>query len=349
MKGFTGLLKHATSISWDSRKINIRSSFLVPDDGLSLEVYRLRLVAITNPSVGMQEQKFGTTFERRHLKNAGILTSIFFFLVLLSQVGCSGLLFHPTKINYVQPETLAIVPSDLWIEVEQGIKLHAWYFEAKKAISKRSMIVQFHGNAENLSSHFYSLAWIVDYGFDLLIFDYRGYGRSTPKSPTPEAAINDGIEVIQFSFENFPSKKIFIYGQSLGAAIAARSVINGSYQNKISGLILEGSFSSYQAVAKSILARSAWTWVLQPLAYLTLSDKFSPDGKWTILNQTPILVIHGALDPVIPLKFGEDVFAKIESSDKTFLKVKDGKHIDLYLPSRIDERLAIVRWLKKRI
>jgi fermentation-respiration switch protein FrsA (DUF1100 family) len=188
------------------------------------------------------------------------------------------------------------------------------------------MVVHFHGNAQNLSSHFLGLEWIHKKGFDYFIFDYRGYGKSQGE-PSPQGTIEDGEAAMRWAHAQNPSLPMIVVGQSLGGAVALRTVYEMKKEIPVKLLVADSTFHSYQEIGRKTLAKSWMLWLLQPLAYVVLSDRWAPGKKIGELSPTKILVVHGTQDPVMPLSLGKRIF-ELAKEPKEFWEVKDGGHID---------------------
>lgn len=247
--------------------------------------------------------------------------------------GCSSLLYHPTQVLHYEPKQLNLKPEDIFIQVDPSITLHGWYF--KSETKPKGVIVFFHGNAQNLTSHYVNLSWIVKEGFDYFIWDYRSYGQSTGE-PSPKNTVEDGVRVIQHLYSKNPKLPLFVLGQSLGGAVAMRSVVELGGQIPIRAVIADSTFQSYQSVGRSVLSKHWLTWLFQPLVYLVLSDKYAPEGKVSQISPIPLLVIHGKKDPVIDYKFGLELFEDA-AEPKQFLSVEEGTHISGFWASNRDE------------
>jgi len=249
------------------------------------------------------------------------------FVLPLIFLGCSSLLYYPSRIKYSDPAKLGLQYKELKFESLDKTQLVGWYFPALG--KSKGTIIQFHGNAENISSHYYSLVWLTREGFDLFLFDYRGYGGSLG-DPTPSGVHKDAIAAVQFVQEGGLGKKpenVILYGQSLGGAI-----LLGAFKELIKTnlrlVVIEGSFMSYQDIAKEVLAKNWFTWLFQPLVYLSISDKYSGKKNVGEISPTPLLVIHGSQDPVIPFNEGKKIFAAARDP-KYFLIIPNGSHIDI--------------------
>lgn len=245
---------------------------------------------------------------------------------------CSSLLYYPDNTSYVKREKVPSAVEDIWIPVgpaAEGEKIHGWYFHSKKTKSPRAVIVFFHGNGENLTSHFQALYWLVDHEFDFMVFDYRGYGESSG-TPSPENTVEDGKAVLRFMKQKASGSRLVVFGQSLGGAVALR--VAGELRGEIpmSMVAVDSTFHSYQAVAKKVLASNFLTWLLQPFATLALSDEFAPEHFIANISPVPLLVIHGTEDETVAFELGQKVF-ELGKEPKEFWAVPGGTHIDAFI------------------
>jgi len=256
----------------------------------------------------------------------GIMTMIFL-------TSCSSLIYYPNNKKYFKPEQVSLTAEDIHFKDSLGDNIHAWWFSALPngldgAPQKpKGTFAYFHGNAENLSSHFLAMSWLPKIGYNYLILDYPGYGESSGK-PTPENTVKAGMAAIQWVHDNKDSSPLWIYGQSLGGAVAMRSALEMKDKVPIKIVIADGTFDSYESVARMKLADSWITWIFQPLAYVLLSDRWAPNDI-AQLSPIPLIVMHGELDPVIPYRAGQKVFADAKDP-KAFIGVPQGHHGDLF-------------------
>lgn len=228
-------------------------------------------------------------------------------LLVLILSSCTGLVFQPTRQFYYAPEhALQITPEDVDIAVAQNVTLHAWRFHAKEKQPK-AVVIQFHGNAENISSHFLSVAWMLNYGYDVVSFDYRGYGLSGGIASFPEV-VTDSVKVIeevQNLYKNNPVP-IILYGQSLGSVIAMNAAARSRV--KIDQIIFEGTIYSLNQVSADVLSRSWITWIFQPLGYVLMTGHYNFEKIKDEFPKIPVLLIHSKKDPVISYKQSEHLY-----------------------------------------
>jgi fermentation-respiration switch protein FrsA (DUF1100 family) len=240
--------------------------------------------------------------------------------------GCSSFLYFPSRGVYSDPARAGYPPEDVTFTSADGTKLHGWYFKGRGRRPAPALVVQFHGNAENLTTHFANLIWLVDEGYDLFTFDYRGYGSSEGQ-PNPEGTVRDGLAALAWA--KVRGKPLIVYGQSLGGAVALRSVGEWEDRAAVKLIVAESTFRSYRSVGRSVLRKSWVTWPFQWLSYLVLSDAWGPARTLERLPPIPLLVIHGDADTVVVPQMGRDLFADAREP-KEFLNVPGGGHTNSF-------------------
>jgi fermentation-respiration switch protein FrsA (DUF1100 family) len=254
-------------------------------------------------------------------------------LSLFSLSACSSLLYYPSDKKFFKPEQVSLTAEDIFFKDSLGDTIHAWWLPALpqdpdgNPQKPKGTFVYFHGNAENLSSHFLAMSWLPKIGYNYLIMDYPGYGQSSGK-PTPESTVRAAIATIQWVHDHKDSTPLWIYGQSLGGAVAMRAALELKDKVPMKIVIADGTFDSYTGIARMKLSEHWLTWLLQPMAYVLLSDRWAPQDLKQ-LSPIPLLVMHGKQDPIIPYRAGEKVFADA-ADPKAFISVPEGHHGDLF-------------------
>lgn len=248
-------------------------------------------------------------------------------LVLLTLVSCSHVFYQPIKGALFAPERVGLVPEEVWLKSADGTKIYAWVFRAK---NPKGTILHFHGNAENMSSHFLNLAWIIKEGFDLLVFDYRGYGFSEG-SPTQAGIHMDSLAALDWAFHDHEKRKtkyFIVYGQSLGGQISARALVDFPHQIQVNLLVQDSTFGSYQGIAAQKLGSRILLWPFYPLAYLAVSNEFASE-KTMAQIKVPVLGIHATKDEVVPYELGVKNYEKIVAK-KWWWRLPHGQHTDVF-------------------
>ncbi|HVK61820.1 MAG TPA: alpha/beta hydrolase [Bdellovibrionales bacterium] len=251
---------------------------------------------------------------------------LFLLATLSTATGCTSLFYQPTKIEYVDREKMPIKPSDEFFASEDGTRLHGWYFESAQSTRKKCVILQYHGNAQNLSSHFFSLYNGLPRGYDFFSFDYRGYGRSEG-TPNATGIAKDGRAALRYVQAKFPDRKIIVFGQSLGGAIALQALADLRGEVEPASVIIDSSFPSYRSAARSTLASHWLTWLFQPVGWLVMSDEYAPKNGIERLKGIPLLFVHGTDDRIVSYKQGQRLL-EIAPEPKDFWSIPGGGHID---------------------
>ena len=248
-------------------------------------------------------------------------------LLLLSLAGCSSLFYYPSRVLFYDPVKMGFPPREVNFRASDGTKLFGWFFPARGSRPAKGTIVQFHGNSENLSSHFLSLLWVVEHGYGLFIFSYRGYGKSEGE-PDQKGTYLDGLAALDQGWAlNDRAPRFIVHGQSLGGAIAARAFADFPHRQQTSLLVLESTFASYKDVARRKMASYWLTWPLSPLAMVLVSDSYSAEESIKNLR-IPLLVIHDLQDPVVPFAGAEEFFEEAKNAPwKEFWKPVQGRHV----------------------
>ena len=223
--------------------------------------------------------------------------------------------FHPDRLAMDRRLPPPAGATDVWFNAADGTRLHGWYFQSN-ATPEIATVIYFHGNGGNITN----VGWIGEYfskrGFNILVFDYRGYGLSGGDVGHESGLYLDGEAAIDFLVKEKSAapEKLVLYGQSLGTAVA----VDVATRRKIGALILESGFSS-----ASSLAASALPW-LPPVLHSLARNRFDSAEKVKRV-QVPVLVTHGNPDPVIPIDEGRALYAAA-NEPKNFLVFHGAGH-----------------------
>jgi fermentation-respiration switch protein FrsA (DUF1100 family) len=254
---------------------------------------------------------------------------------LLLSSGCTSLFYQPSGgILFPVEMVRAPEPIAVKVPVPSGGELYSWHFRAQAKHSK-GLVLLFHGNAGNISSHYLGLLWLIDQGWDFMVFDYRGYAGSSfgPKGGdiSPESTLEDGVAALGWAVAHKKQQggKLVVLGQSLGGAIAPLSVLESRLKADVDLLVIDGSFHSYQEAARKTLGRFWITWPLQWLAYLVVSDRLAPAKRLKELAPLPVLVMHGSQDSIVSPSLGQKVFQNL-AEPKEFWEIPGAGHMDAF-------------------
>lgn len=209
-----------------------------------------------------------------------------------------SLLYFPDTSRPTVAE--AGIPGLMAAETVTADKLHllAWY---RPAAAGRPTLLYFHGNGGHIGYRAERARAFAARGYGVLLAEYRGYGGN-PGSPTEEGLHQDAMAAAEFlRQQSVAPSGIVLYGESLGSAVAVRlaaELAAGGAQ--VAALILEAPFTSIADVAQH-------HYFYLP-ARLLVKDTFDAASRIAAVK-TPVLVIHGEADTVVPVSFGRALLA----------------------------------------
>lgn len=274
----------------------------------------------------------------------------FLALILLSVLGqsCSHVFYQPSPKHFVDPAQFKLKYEDIFFSSEDGTRLHGWFFPATTKKPKGT-VVQFHGNAQNISTHFFSLIWLTQEGYNLFTFDYRGYAKSEGE-PSQSGIYKDALAALDKGWELSEKNgkgKFIVYGQSLGGAISLRALPDWKNFENVSLIVMDSAFDSYKDIAFDKLSSRWFLWPISPLAFVLVSDEYGADEVFDKITR-PTLVIVGMKDEIVPAKFGKRIYKGIKTKEKWLWKLPNGHHIDAYHHEQGKYRKELVQFLESR-
>ncbi len=244
------------------------------------------------------------------------------WLMIAAVIGYGGLLalmyvFQRALMYF--PDTARVAPAqaglpqaqEVALQSDDGEKLIAWHVPPR---GDKPVVIYFQGNAEGLKARVERFTWLTADGTGLLALCYRGYGGSTGK-PTEDGLIRDAVAAYDFARARYPAKRIVLFGESLGTGVAVALAAG----HEIGGLILDAPFTSAAEVGAAAYPFAPVRWLMK--------DKFHSDERIGRVS-APLLVLHGEGDSIIPIKFGERLFA-LAREPKRFARFPQGGHVDL--------------------
>jgi uncharacterized protein len=226
------------------------------------------------------------------------------------------LIFYPSATIERTPRQAGLDFEDVFFVTRDNVRLNGWFIPHRQA---RSTMVWFHGNAGNIGHRVENIKLLHDkVQINIFIFDYRGYGRSEGRV-SEEGTYLDAEAALDFvrSQLGVEPRKIILFGRSLGAAVAAEMANRFDSQ----GLILEAPFVSIQEMARVVFP-------FLPIGPL-LQTQYDVREKIQKIK-TPLLVLHGDRDEVIPFTQGKMVF-DAAPEPKKFFTIGGARHNDTYL------------------
>jgi fermentation-respiration switch protein FrsA (DUF1100 family) len=226
--------------------------------------------------------------------------------------------FHPERAALGGLWHVPENAEEVWFKTSDGVKLYGWLFHSKSQPAKAT-IIYFHGNGGNLSYCDWVGGSFTKRGFDVLLFDYRGYGRSEGEPTDERGLYADADAAYDFIVgeRGLSASKVVLYGQSLGTA----AVIDVASRKPCGALIIESGLSSARDMAGAI-----FPWLPGFVRGLT-KNKLDSVGKMPRVR-CPVLVVHGERDEIIPFEQGRKLY-DAAPEPKQWRLIKGAGHNDL--------------------
>ncbi len=230
------------------------------------------------------------------------------------------------------PENYNLEAEDLWITTEDNEQLHSWYFPNEKS---NRIIVLSHGNAGNISHRLDIAQTLLETGAAVLMYDYRGYGKSTGK-PSESGLYLDIEAVIRALIDEkgYQENNIYLYGRSLGGAVAAYAAT----QFPVGGLVLDSAFKNLQAMVRDVY----------PFVPSFLTRHEFPTQRFINERKNmPIMIMHSERDEIVRFHHGKTLY-QATHEPKKFVTL-DGGHNNNFQVSRniiLNQWILFLGWHK---
>jgi len=240
------------------------------------------------------------------------IVSIYVLIGVLLYFFQEKMLFLPEVLPLTYQFEFDTPFEEVFLETEDGERLNALHFKNEKP---DGVILYFHGNAGSLKRWGQLVQPLVKKNYDVLVMDYRGYGKSSG-SFDKNLLLDDAKNWYSYINTHFKESEITVYGRSLGTGFA--SYVASRYSPK--QLILETPYSSISDVASSrfpiyptnLLVRFQF----EPIVYLEKPD-------------FPVTIFHGTADGIVPYRYGRKLFSSMDTEQKQLITIPKGKHNNL--------------------
>ncbi len=258
---------------------------------------------------------------------------------------CLLLFIYQRQLIYRPSSQIAMLPSasefkmpyqEVWVSVGRD-RIYGWWIpapsnqerftpianEPTRILKSPKVMLYLCGVGRNIGDYNYlaRMQAFRQLGFSVLVFDYRGYGRSTGKFPTESQVYQDTEAVWNYLRQRVPADQIVIYGESLGGAIALNLATKHS---DAKGLILQSSFTSMAEVTEQ-----RGFFGLFPIDVL-LTERFNSLEKIRSLK-VPVLLLHGTEDSIVPMQMSQVLYNAAPEPKQLFL-IPGADHVRIYQP-----------------
>ncbi|WP_372366090.1 alpha/beta hydrolase [Candidatus Uabimicrobium sp. HlEnr_7] len=254
----------------------------------------------------------------------------YMFLIVFFISSCGHLFFHPHRNQYTEKSKQIV------FQTKDGYQLQGRILRNSLAKCK-GVVIHFHGNAANMDNHQPQVEWLTTYGYDVFMFDYRGYGESEGTA-SRYGLLLDSEAAIDFVISQNQWKQIYLFGQSLGGNQAI-SALNKKRQKHIDAIVIDSSFYTYASVANDMIGGCFFTY---PLTWSLVGGNCYSAASHLPHITTPIFIFHGKNDKVIDISHGYNLY-EIANEPKKFMAVDNCRH--LYATGKSHVRQQMMQFL----
>lgn len=222
-----------------------------------------------------------------------------------------SMVYHPHSSLVASPAGIGLEFEDVWLTTADKVSIHGWFVSSSAA--PRRVLLFCHGNAGNISHRLDSLKIFHDLGLSVLLFDYRGFGRSQGK-PSEVGTYLDADAVWEHlvTARGFALGEIIVFGRSLGGAVASHVAAG----RDAAALILESTLTSLPD-----LGAKFYPYLHLPVRLLARHRYDNMEHLQRV--RCPVLVVHSPQDELIPFAHGRALYAAAPEP-KTFLEITGG-------------------------
>ncbi|MFH0947835.1 MAG: alpha/beta hydrolase [Elusimicrobiota bacterium] len=292
------------------------------------------------------------------LKIPAFLNFVIIFVLLFFIWGwfSSSLILKVKKLaNEINPADFGLNYEKVKFKTSDDIDISGWFIHSRSSEKSNKTIIVCHGWGTNKADIFPSTIYLLRRKYNLLYFDFRNHGDSggfiTSIGKLEMLDLIGAVDFLKKEKSDF-SKKIGVYGVSMGAAI---SILTASIDDRISAIVVDSPFSSFNYIVSRYakLFYKVPKYPLLPVTYLFARlrlgfnpEKFSAIYFVSKISPRPIFFIHGANDERIPIEEGKKLY-NIAGSPKEFWEVADADHMESHSKNPIEYERRVGEFFRK--
>jgi len=220
-----------------------------------------------------------------------------------------SVIFEPHPLDQNHCFNLPENTTEIFISVDVDVQVNGLLFEKS---GNKDLMIYFQGNAKNLQNFIDNHRMVLDWGFNVVVTDYRSFGKSNGKLTGEHAFYLDAEKIYEYALSlGYQAENIILYGYSMGTSAATYLAAT----KKAKAVILESAYSSIPEIQ--------WVGNRTPAFELNSAEK-------AVAVVIPTLLIHGDLDEVITLDHSQRIFNRLKlTMNKEIIVIQGGGHDDL--------------------
>ena len=267
--------------------------------------------------------------------------------------GCDRMFYYPSKRVWNTPSQFGLPHEEVRFATVDGVELHGWFLPAASVLrdgtrapgAVRGTVLHFHGNAENVSAHLVLIEWLPRHGYNVLMFDYRGYGQSSG-CVTRAGTILDGHAAVDYLLTrpDVDGSRLFAYGQSLGGAIA---VVVAAERRELRAVVVESGFASYRGLASQhVPGASIAPWLGRAAAGALVSSGYDPIDVIGRIAPRPVLLIAAEHDRICFPEQSEELYAAAGEPKELWI-ARGAAHLGILDAAGDELQERVVNWFER--
>lgn len=243
----------------------------------------------------------------------------------------NGLLYFPSRAFHATPADVGLRHEDVGFQAEDGTLLHGWWIPSPRQPAAAHVLLA-HGNAGNIGDRVLHAKLLADAGLDVFLFDYRGYGKSEGKADE-EGTYRDAraARAALLRQTGVDAGRLVYLGESIGGALAVALAVEAPPL----GLVMQSAFTSVRDMGR--------------LHYPFIPPALVPDAYPNLRRiaqlRSPLLVIHGDRDEIVPVAHGRVLF-EAAPEPKRIEIVRGAGHNDLLQAMGASYGTTIAEWAR---
>ena len=243
----------------------------------------------------------------------GTISILYVLVALLLYLFQNNLVFLPSSNIVQSPDSVGLIYDDIFVQSTDGNKIHGWWVEQNEPLNAITILIC-HGNAGNISGRIFLMEMFYKAGYNVMLFDYQGYGRSEGR-PSEQAIYDDGLAMWDFLIneKGVHPQNLIPLGRSMGGAVALKI----AEKRNPSAIILLSTFTTVPDVASRVY----------PIFPVRRLARIQMDNLARISNfMNPVFIAHSPNDELIPFDMKQRLTES--SGGETTLYRLSGGHND---------------------
>lgn len=245
--------------------------------------------------------------------------------------------YRPSARTYGAQAELGLQPETVSFASADGTMLHGWFLRSNGELL--GTVICFQGSDRNITHTTRNVYWLTQRGFNVFVFDYRGYGRSEG-TPNRKGLVEDSAAAIDYVMTRSDARpdRIVLYGQSMGGQLA----LNAASLRKDAGICLviaEATYARQSYHLSDKLGQFGPLWLVKWAGWLLTSDEYSGESAIADLQSTPVLLVHGNSDTGVRPYHSERLF-NAAVGVKEIWRYEGLGHLQIFNERQPQERLV---------